>query len=178
MEEFYPFDTIDEKWRGRWNGLCTCDTGRTDDTFYCLMMFPYPSGNLHVGHGRNYIIGDALARIKMMEGRNVLSPLGWDSFGLPAENAAIKHDIHPAEWTERNIENMKRQFERLDLTGVTEAVFNLRDVTYIGSAGLGKLLLFYKKLSTGGAVMKVEYPSDMVRDILIELKLDSLFAIV
>ena len=112
MEEFYPFDTIDEKWRGRWNGLFTCDTGRTDDTFYCLMMFPYPSGNLHVGHGRNYIIGDALARIKMMEGRNVLSPMGWDSFGLPAENAAIKHDIHPAEWTERNIENMKRQFER------------------------------------------------------------------
>ena len=73
---------------------------------------------------------------------------------------------------------MKRRFERVDLSRITEAVFNLRDVAYIGSAGLGKLLLFYKKLSMNGAVMKVEYPSEMVRDIRVELKLDSLFAIV
>ncbi len=79
---------------------------------------------------------------------------------------------------ERGAAEMKREFERLDLSGVTEGVFNLRDVNYIGSAGLGKLLLFYKKLSANDAVMKVEYPSDMVRDILIELKLDSLFSIV
>jgi leucyl-tRNA synthetase len=80
------------------------------------MMFPYPSGNLHVGHGRNYIIGDALARIKIMEGFNVLAPMGWDSFGLPAENAAIKNKINPADWTEKNIAEMKNQFRRWGVT--------------------------------------------------------------
>ncbi|UCF05310.1 MAG: leucine--tRNA ligase, partial [bacterium] len=112
MSDTFPFEEIESKWFERWEELFRCDVHRTGDKYYCLMMFPYPSGDLHVGHGRNYIIGDALARIKMMEGANVLTPMGWDSFGLPAENAAIKHHIHPAEWTERNIANMKRQFHR------------------------------------------------------------------
>ncbi len=103
---------IDKKWQERWEELFRCDLDDTDKKFYCLMMFPYPSGNLHVGHGRNYIIGDALARIKMMEGMNVLAPMGWDSFGLPAENAAIKNKIKPSTWTEDNIANMKRQFAK------------------------------------------------------------------
>jgi leucyl-tRNA synthetase len=112
MADLFPFQEIEAKWHTRWDELFRCDTSRTSDKYYCLMMFPYPSGDLHVGHGRNYIIGDALARFKMMEGANVLAPMGWDSFGLPAENAAIKNNIHPREWTERNIAAMKRQFYR------------------------------------------------------------------
>jgi leucyl-tRNA synthetase len=112
MADIFPFQEIEPKWHERWNELFRCDTARTAGKYYCLMMFPYPSGDLHVGHGRNYIIGDALARFKMMEGANVLAPMGWDSFGLPAENAAIKNDIHPRAWTERNIAAMKRQFYR------------------------------------------------------------------
>ena len=110
MDEFIPFREHEKKWQERWGDLFRCDSSETEDKYYCLMMFPYPSGYLHVGHGRNYIIGDALARFKMMEGKNVLAPMGWDSFGLPAENAAIKNNIRPAKWTEDNIAYMKKQF--------------------------------------------------------------------
>jgi leucyl-tRNA synthetase len=112
MEDIFPFKEAEGKWQKRWEDLFRCDIDDVDRKYYCLMMFPYPSGNLHVGHGRNYIIGDALARIKIMEGMNILAPMGWDSFGLPAENAAIKQKIHPAVWTEKNIEEMKDQFYR------------------------------------------------------------------
>ena len=112
MEDFFPFREIEPVWRRRWKDLFSCDTTRDSRKYYCLMMFPYPSGYLHVGHGRNYIIGDALARYKMMEGYNVLAPMGWDAFGLPAENAAIKNRISPAVWTGQNIAFMKKQFER------------------------------------------------------------------
>ncbi|MDD4858255.1 MAG: leucine--tRNA ligase [Candidatus Krumholzibacteria bacterium] len=112
MADVFPFREVETKWQKRWEKLFRCDISRTTNKYYCLMMFPYPSGDLHVGHGRNYIIGDALARFKIMEGANVLAPMGWDSFGLPAENAAIKNDIHPRVWTEQNIANMKRQFYR------------------------------------------------------------------
>jgi leucyl-tRNA synthetase len=110
----YPHAEIEPKWQARWarDGLMRCDLSRTERKFYCLMMFPYPSGELHVGHGRNYIIGDALARFKKMEGCEVLAPMGWDAFGLPAENAAIQRDIHPATWTRDNIARMKQQFHR------------------------------------------------------------------
>jgi leucyl-tRNA synthetase len=110
MEDFFPFRENESKWQERWGDLFRCDSADTAEKYYCLMMFPYPSGYLHVGHGRNYIIGDALARYKMMEGRNVLAPMGWDSFGLPAENAAIKNRIRPAKWTDENIAYMKKQF--------------------------------------------------------------------
>jgi leucyl-tRNA synthetase len=112
MVDVFPFQEVEAKWQKRWEKLFQCDTSRTGNKYYCLMMFPYPSGDLHVGHGRNYIIGDALARFKMMEGCNVLAPMGWDSFGLPAENAAIQKDIHPRTWTQQNIANMRRQFYR------------------------------------------------------------------
>jgi leucyl-tRNA synthetase len=112
MEDFFPFEEIEDKWHRRWEDLFRCDTAELECKYYCLMMFPYPSGELHVGHGRNYIIGDALARFKKMEGANVLAPMGWDSFGLPAENAAIRKGIHPAIWTDQNIANMKAQFNR------------------------------------------------------------------
>ncbi len=108
----YPHKSIEAKWKAVWEreGLMKADLSRAGNKYYCLMMYPYPSGDLHVGHGRNYIIGDALARYKLMEGYNVLAPMGWDAFGLPAENAALSYDVHPAVWTEQNIKKMKDQF--------------------------------------------------------------------
>src|SRR3990167_565072 len=83
------------------------------EKFYCLSMLPYPSGRIHMGHVRNYTIGDVIARHQRMLGKNVLQPIGWDAFGLPAENAAIKNQIPPAEWTKQNIAAMKEQFLKL-----------------------------------------------------------------
>jgi len=112
MKDKYPFSEIEQRWQRYWDEHHTfaVDTSdHTADKFYCLTMFPYPSGTMHVGHGRNYIIGDALTRYKLMRGCRVLSPMGWDAFGLPAENAAKKRGIHPRTWTLDNIAHMKRQ---------------------------------------------------------------------
>ncbi len=111
MQEHYPFQAIETKWQQYWedHGLFATDVSDATDKYYCLMMFPYPSGTLHVGHGRNYIIGDAVARYKKMRGCRVLTPMGWDAFGLPAENAAIKTGTHPRESTLNHIAAMKRQ---------------------------------------------------------------------
>ncbi len=111
MQEDYPFGEIENKWQNFWddNGDFVTDLAAAENPYYCLMMFPYPSGKLHVGHGRNYIIGDAVARYKKMQGFDVLTPMGWDAFGLPAENAAIKTGTPPAEYTTANIATMKEQ---------------------------------------------------------------------
>jgi leucyl-tRNA synthetase len=85
------------------------------EKFYCLSMMPYPSGSLHMGHVRNYTIGDVISRYQLMLGKNVLQPMSWDAFGLPAENAAIKHQIPPAAWTAKNIAHMKKQMMQLGL---------------------------------------------------------------
>ncbi len=109
----YNFSEIEKKWQDFWegSGLFRVDEDCNKDKFYCLVMFPYPSGTLHVGHGRNYIIGDVVTRYKIMKGYRVLSPIGWDAFGLPAENAAIEIGIHPAIHTRSNIKKMKKQLE-------------------------------------------------------------------
>ncbi len=108
----YDFKVIEKKWQKYWrdNKLFEVDTNGHKNKYYCLMMFPYPSAGLHVGHGRNYIIGDAVARYKKMQNLNVLTPMGFDAFGLPAENAAIKNGIPPKVSTLNNISYMKRQF--------------------------------------------------------------------
>ena len=111
----YDHKTIEPKWQERWRSQRTAEIDLRDSSrkYYMLMMFPYPSGDrLHVGHGRNYILGDALYRFLRMKGERPLNPMGWDAFGLPAENAAIKRGVHPAEWTLGNIEVMKEQFRR------------------------------------------------------------------
>jgi len=111
----YDPQAIETKWQRIWdeNGDFHSDHNSDRDKYYVLEMFPYPSGNIHMGHVRNYSIGDVVARFKRMEGCNVMHPMGWDAFGLPAENAAIKHNIHPAKWTYANIDNMRAQLKRL-----------------------------------------------------------------
>lgn len=110
--ERYEFGQIEERWRDFWaqRGFFRASTDAIDKKFYYLNMFPYPSGSLHVGHGRNYIIGDVITRFYLMRGYNILNPMGWDAFGLPAENAAIERGIHPRKWTLDNIANAKEQF--------------------------------------------------------------------
>src|SRR5690606_4324984 len=103
VSDSYDFKSIERKWQDYWSERNLFHVERREDKpkFYYLDMYPYPSGELHMGHVRNYIIGDAFARFKTMHGFNVLHPMGWDSLGLPTENAAIKFDVHPIEWTAR-----------------------------------------------------------------------------
>ncbi len=111
----YNFEEIEKKWQKIWEEKKTFKAvaGKKDENFYCLEMFPYPSGKIHMGHVRNYSIGDVIVRFKKMTGLNILHPMGWDALGLPAENAAIKNKSHPEDWTVSNIEYMKTQLKRM-----------------------------------------------------------------
>jgi leucyl-tRNA synthetase len=114
----YNFKIIEEKWQKIWsqNKSFQAKVDRNKKKFYCLEMFPYPSGKIHMGHVRNYTLGDVLSRFKTLQGFNVLHPMGWDSFGMPAENAAKQNNISPKKWTENNIGNMKEQLMKLGLS--------------------------------------------------------------
>ena len=111
----FDFKALESKWQAQWDidKLAQCDVNSNKNNFYNLCMYPYPSGDLHMGHIRNYTIGDVITRYKQKNGFNVMSPMGWDSFGLPAENAAIKTGIHPKKFTEERISNMREQIKRL-----------------------------------------------------------------
>ncbi|MEW4981825.1 MAG: leucine--tRNA ligase [Cycloclasticus sp.] len=114
QEEYQPSlieKSVQEKWQT--TGAFEVSEDSTKEKYYCLSMFPYPSGRLHMGHVRNYTIGDVISRYQRMKGKNVMQPMGWDAFGLPAENAAMKHDVHPGNWTADNIDYMRDQLKQL-----------------------------------------------------------------
>ena len=115
MEERYLPGSIESKWQQTWaeKGSFKVVEDPDKEKYYLLEMFPYPSGNIHMGHVRNYTIGDVVARYKKMRGFNVLHPMGWDAFGMPAENAAIDNNTHPAAWTYANIDTMRAQLKRI-----------------------------------------------------------------
>jgi leucyl-tRNA synthetase len=143
----YPFREIEAKWQRTWEERkqfrAVEDPGRPK--FYCLEMFPYPSGRIHMGHVRVYAIGDLLARFKRMRGFNVLHPMGWDAFGLPAENAAIEHGVHPAIWTYENIDNMRAQLKKMGISYDWERELATCDPSYYK----WEQLVFIKMLERG-----------------------------
>src|SRR5438132_4461924 len=148
----YPFGEIEAKWQRAWEERkqfrVTEDPSRPK--FYCLEMFPYPSGRIHMGHVRNYAIGDLLARYKAMRGFNVLHPMGWDAFGLPAENAAIEHGVHPAIWTYENIDYMRAQLKKLGLSYDWDREVNTCEPDYYK----WEQLIFIRMLERGLAYRK------------------------
>src|SRR5512136_1185187 len=118
MQKKYNPAAIERKWQQFWEKeeLFKVEIDSSKEKYYLLEMFPYPSGRIHMGHVRNYSIGDVVARFKRLQGYNVLHPMRWDAFGMPAENAAIQHGTHPAAWTTEDIANMRSQLKKMGLS--------------------------------------------------------------
>ena len=146
--ERYNFKDVEIKWQNFWEKEKTFATSldKSKKKFYCLEMFPYPSGKIHMGHVRNYTIGDVLARYKSLQGFNVLHPMGWDSFGMPAENAARQNNLDPKSWTESNVENMKVQLKKLGLSIDWDREISTSSEEYYKHQQLFFLELLEKKL--------------------------------
>ncbi|MGE4578930.1 MAG: leucine--tRNA ligase [Desulfuromonadales bacterium] len=149
MEERYNATTLEGKWQKIWEEEKTFKVGEFSDKpkYYLLEMFPYPSGRIHMGHVRNYSIGDVVARFKRMQGFNVLHPMGWDAFGMPAENAAIQHGTHPAKWTYENIANMRSQLKKMGLSYDWDRELATCDVDYYKWEQLVFLKMYEKGLA-------------------------------
>ncbi len=149
MENYYNPKDVEFKWQKIWQEeQVFCASMDSDkEKYYLLEMFPYPSGRIHMGHVRNYAIGDVVARFKRMKGFNVLHPMGWDAFGMPAENAAIEHKIHPAKWTYENIESMRQQLQRIGLSYDWSREFATCDADYYRWEQLIFLKMFEKGLA-------------------------------
>ena len=149
MENYYNPKDVEAKWQQLWEdeqSFCA-STDSEKEKYYLLEMFPYPSGRIHMGHVRNYAIGDVVARFKRMQGFNVLHPMGWDAFGMPAENAAIEHGIHPAKWTYENIASMRVQLKRIGLSYDWQREFATCDTDYYRWEQLVFLKMFEKGLA-------------------------------
>ena len=155
MNQEYAPQTLELALQAEWaaSGRFTVQTDDTREKFYCLAMFPYPSGKLHMGHVRNYTIADVIARYQRMQGKNVLQPMGWDAFGLPAENAAIANKVAPAKWTRENIDHMRAQLQRLGYAYDWDREIATCDPTYYRweqwfFSRLHERGLVYKKMAT------------------------------
>ncbi len=152
MENQYISSEIEEKWQGYWDRNESFKVDELDERqkFYLLEMFPYPSGRIHMGHVRNYAIGDVVARFKRLQGFNVLHPMGWDAFGMPAENAAIEHGTHPGKWTYENIDSMRMQLKRIGLSYDWSREFATCDAEY----SRWEQLIFLRMLEKGIGLQK------------------------
>ena len=146
IQEYNP-GKIEKKIQDFWekNKSFEVEADSEKEKFYCLSMFPYPSGELHMGHVRNYTIGDVISRFHRMKGKNVLQPMGWDAFGLPAENAAIENNVSPKEWTETNIKKMKTQLKSLGFSYDWRREFKTCDEDYFNGSN-GYFVNFIKRI--------------------------------
>ncbi len=155
MENQYIPENVEAKWQKFWaqNQSFKADTQTEKQKYYLLEMFPYPSGRIHMGHVRNYAIGDVVARFKRLQGFNVLHPMGWDAFGMPAENAAIEHGTHPGKWTYENIDSMRVQLKRIGLSYDWSREFATCDLDYYR----WEQLIFLKMYEQGLAYKKTSH---------------------
>ncbi len=149
MDSQYIPKNVEAKWQTSWeeNKAFQVSEDQDKEKYYLLEMFPYPSGRIHMGHVRNYAIGDVVARFKRMQGLNVLHPMGWDAFGMPAENAAIEHKTHPAKWTYENISSMREQLKRIGLSYDWDREFATCDSDYYRWEQLVFLKMYEKGLA-------------------------------